>query len=1083
MPAGRNPTIKSKLTRALSVTTVLALGVVGASMIAQQWWQYRRSALDEAQSMAGLLAGNCAAAVSFQDAFTAREILTAVGAVEEILSARLVLKDGRVFAEWVRPGADTRRATREEFFASQIFEGAMLITRAPVVARGEVVAVLCLQTDLHPQLRRLRWAILFVVGCMVAAALVAWWMAGRVQRSLLKPVLALARAADDVARNRNYSVRAEKLSDDEIGTVTEAFNAMLEQIQQRDRELTGANEQLELQGQQVRASEERFRQLAENIREVFWLTDVSKNAMIYISPGYEAVWGRTCHSLMREPLQWLDAIHPQDRERVQRAIPQQAEGTYDIEYRIRRPSGTVRWIRDRAFPIRDAHGQVYRIAGIAEDITAAKQAEVEQRLQAEIMRSMAEGVVLVRIADSRIVYANPAFERIFGYGAGELNGQPVAVVNATSDQDPQARAAAIMAEINRRGSFTYEVHNRRKDGTEFWCRATATEFEHHELGRVVLAVQADITERHEAQEKIRQAEEKYRLLVERVPAVTYTAEIGANNPWLYISPQIEQLTGFTPAEWLANPGLWLERIHPADRAAANQADEMCQHTGRFDLEYRLRTRDERIIWVQDEGVLINLNPPTMQGVMHDVTARKEAEAELRASEARYRTLVESARDVIFTVALDGRFRSLNPVFEEITGWPAAEWVGKSFADGIHADDLPRALAQLQRVRDGVAIPFFEVRVRTRSGPYRTMELSAAPLVEDGQVTAALGIARDVTERRAAEATIREMRQRLQNIYDSSRDAIVYINPDGQLLEFNRAYETLTGYSRDELQQMNFRDLTPAEYLPMEERIIEKIITTGESQSFEKEYRRKDGQRVPIALTAFLVTDAAGQMTGLAAIVRDITLPRALQRQILEISDYEQRRIGQDLHDGLCQELRGVAFAIKGLEQRLQAAGSPEAADTAKIRQLVDQINAEARNTARGLHPVELEAGGLLAALGELTDKIQTTTGAHCFVRCDTEVPLGDTARAVHVYRIVQEAVSNALRHGQARQIGIIFEQQNGAVNLAVTDDGAGLPEDFEARRGMGMNIMTYRARMLGGSLNVQRGAGGGTVVNLSFPAP
>jgi signal transduction histidine kinase len=136
-----------------------------------------------------------------------------------------------------------------------------------------------------------------------------------------------------------------------------------------------------------------------------------------------------------------------------------------------------------------------------------------------------------------------------------------------------------------------------------------------------------------------------------------------------------------------------------------------------------------------------------------------------------------------------------------------------------------------------------------------------------------------------------------------------------------------------------------------------------------------------------------------------------------------------------------------------------------------------------LHPVELEAGGLLAALGELTDKIQTTTGAHCFVRCDTEVPLGDTARAVHVYRIVQEAVSNALRHGQARQIGIIFEQQNGAVNLAVTDDGAGLPEDFEARRGMGMNIMTYRARMLGGSLNVQRGAGGGTVVNLSFPAP
>lgn len=120
----------------------------------------------------------------------------------------------------------------------------------------------------------------------------------------------------------------------------------------------------------LRESQERFCQLAENIREVFWLTDPQKSHMIYISPGYEHIWGRTCGSLYASPESWLDALHPDDRERVaEAAFTKQVSGIYDEEYRIVRPDGSVRWIRDRAFPIRDESGTVYRIAGIADDIT------------------------------------------------------------------------------------------------------------------------------------------------------------------------------------------------------------------------------------------------------------------------------------------------------------------------------------------------------------------------------------------------------------------------------------------------------------------------------------------------------------------------------------------------------------------------------------------------------------------------------------------------------------------------------------------------------------------------------------------
>jgi PAS domain S-box-containing protein len=123
----------------------------------------------------------------------------------------------------------------------------------------------------------------------------------------------------------------------------------------------------------LRESEERFRQLAENIREVFWMTDPVKNRMIYISPGYEQIWGRTCASLYAAPRSWLDAIHPEDHDRIaEAALTKQTLGTYDEEYRILRPDGSVRLVRDRAFPIRDNAGTVYRIAGIADDITERK---------------------------------------------------------------------------------------------------------------------------------------------------------------------------------------------------------------------------------------------------------------------------------------------------------------------------------------------------------------------------------------------------------------------------------------------------------------------------------------------------------------------------------------------------------------------------------------------------------------------------------------------------------------------------------------------------------------------------------------
>lgn len=180
------------------------------------------------------------------------------------------------------------------------------------------------------------------------------------------------------------------------------------------------------------SSEERFRQLANHIREVFWMTDLELDRTIYVSPAYEEIWGRTCQSLYAEPTQWFSAVHPEDRDRVQESLRARKNlGDYDEIYRIIRPDGTLRWIHDRAFPICNAAGEVYRVVGIADDITKRKQAwdalgESEARKRA-VMQAALDGIITID-HEGRVVELNPAAEKIFAHREAELTGENVRVI-------------------------------------------------------------------------------------------------------------------------------------------------------------------------------------------------------------------------------------------------------------------------------------------------------------------------------------------------------------------------------------------------------------------------------------------------------------------------------------------------------------------------------------------------------------------------------------------------------------------------------------------------------------------------------
>jgi signal transduction histidine kinase len=208
----------------------------------------------------------------------------------------------------------------------------------------------------------------------------------------------------------------------------------------------------------------------------------------------------------------------------------------------------------------------------------------------------------------------------------------------------------------------------------------------------------------------------------------------------------------------------------------------------------------------------------------------------------------------------------------------------------------------------------------------------------------------------------------------------------------------------------------------------------------------------------------------------------LEEEILKVSERERRSIGHGLHDSLCQHLTGTALAGQVLRERLATKSLPEAADAEKIVGLVEQSITLARDLARGLYPVDVEAEGLMDAFQDLAANVTKGARTQCVFERGAPVLIHDNTAATHLYRIAQEAVRNAVQHGKPKRIGLTLVESGGRVTLTVEDDGIGLPETAAKSGGLGIRIMAHRAAMIGGAFAIEPGPTGGTIVTCSIPA-
>ena len=328
--------------------------------------------------------------------------------------------------------------------------------------------------------------------------------------------------------------------------------------------------------------------------------------------------------------------------------------------------------------------------------------------------------------------------------------------------------------------------------------------------------------------------------------------------------------------------------------------------------------------------------------------------------------------------------------------------------------------------------------------------------------------------------IRE-KSELQNraILETIVDGIITIDSEGEIKSFNPAAEKIFGYTSSAMVGKNVSMLMPSPHREVHTSFISDYERTGVAKIIgigrEVVGLKKSGDQFPMDLAVSEIYTAGQKLyTG---VVRDVTERRQLEQEILRISDQERRRIGQDLHDGLGQMLTGIGLIAQSLVGRLEREGSGHVDDMIEVAELIKEADQNARTLARGLVPVELDDYGLEDALHMMVRNVERLFGVSCKVDRSGTLFIRDTSATTNLYRIAQESVSNAIKHGKAENVEISLRTSDGKVELIVTDDGIGFPQVLPDDRGMGVRIMKYRARIIGATLEIRSGSKGGTTVS------
>jgi diguanylate cyclase (GGDEF)-like protein/PAS domain S-box-containing protein len=511
------------------------------------------------------------------------------------------------------------------------------------------------------------------------------------------------------------------------------------------------------------------------------------------------------------------------------------------------------------------------------------------------LRSVVENsseIVKIVDPDGTLRYANPAFERVLSYDLDEAIGTMNVLDHVHPDDlahvlEETEKALAEGGVATNKAEYRF----RHKDGSWRWMESVGTYLlDDPHVGGVVVTSR-DVTERKEAEDKLREAEERYRTLVEHIPAVTYIDRIDEVNSAVYMSPQVEEMLGYTPEKWREDSEFLIKILHPDDKERILAEARRTNETGDpFGEEYRVISKSGHVVWVRDEARLIKDREGTplfWLGVIHDITERKRVEAVLKENEQRFRRSFADAAVGLALVAPDGRFLQTNRSLCEMLGYPEVELLGKTFQDITHPDDLDADLDQLRRMLVGEIRTYqMEKRYFHKEGHVVWALLSVSVVHgEEGEPLYFVSQIQNVSERKRAEDKLREADELYRNVVEQQTELVCRFLPDLTFTFVNNAFCRYFGRGPEELVGGGFLEyLLEVDHAYYEEQLVRLSPESPTSTVEERVFAL--GEVCWLQWTDTAIFDTDGRIVEYQSVGRDIT-----ERKVLE-----ERLRHQALHD-------------------------------------------------------------------------------------------------------------------------------------------------------------------------------------------
>ncbi|HOZ69672.1 MAG TPA: PAS domain S-box protein [Chitinophagaceae bacterium] len=717
-------------------------------------------------------------------------------------------------------------------------------------------------------------------------------------------------------------------------------------------------------------TQKRFQNLVENISGVYWVNDLETQHTLYISPSYETVWGRKCEDLYRNPADFVKSVHPDDLKKLVEAYHRIAEKKqFNLNYRIIRPQGDIRWIAVKINVVSGADGRRMEY-GYAEDITEQRKAETD------LLESNARFQIVSR-ATSDLVWD-------WNLLAGEL----------------------------------------------WW------------------------------------------------------------NDNYYSS------LGYRKTSELVDENEWYDRIHPdeRERVRLNANKTFKGKSSVWRDEYRYRKADGSYLHFLDRGFIMR-DPGgqaiRMIGSMIDMTPIYTVQRKIEESEMRLRTILDTDPECIKLMDEDACLLDINRAGLQMIEAASIEMVkGKSVLPLIDEGQQQQAIRLIKDAFKGKS-GTLEFQMITLKGMKRWCELSVVPFLNtDKKIISALGVTKDITERKQAETAVRVSEEKYRTLVEQAADSIALYDSDGILLDTNTSASRLLGYSREDFSQMKLSDVLLPEDIVVNP-VQFDVLSSGISTVKIRRMRRKDGtvvitevrsQQLPDGRFLSVIRDMTERIKAEEELKSSYNAVRSLTAHLQNIREEERTNIAREIHDELGQQLTVLKMDVAWLNKRFQGTDDKVNQRLKDLLIMLDETVQSVRRISSQLRPSLLDDLGLTAAmewqLGEFEKRAGIKTS---FEAPQDEIPVPEAAKTA-LFRIFQESLTNVVRHSEAKKLAVSVKEADNCLVMTIADNGKGFdPMKVAEKKTLGILGMKERTEMIGGTYIINSLPGQGTSVIVSVP--